>query len=179
MNYIPGQNAVRHVTPTPLTFPIWRTVRRPEGANAEYYRSSYKRKQIGIDTDSERILDKVDWRAGPEEVDIARVAVRQLGFTEKARLESIYFNAFRSGLSTLPAWCPVQLRDEYIEQQNGERLASAMEAIRTREPIRAGYQRLFGIIRLNTEEMWLSDLPGEAGSEWHPSAVFLFGMPRG
>lgn len=158
----------------PSTFAVWRTVKHPATASAAYYRDSYKKKGIQIGSYADQILDKVDWSEGPDEVDIARVFVRDLGFKRATRRDAIYDKALASGLQKLPTWVAAQLRDEYDEQPDGEWLVAGMEPLTDSD----GSPRLFRVGRDDDGERWLDGNRGGAGLKWSPDRGFLWAVPR-
>lgn len=173
-------------------FPVWKTLKRPIGASAEYYRASYKKKGINVSVWSNEILGRINFIDGPSEVDIAKVMVKELGFNHAVSRYRVYGQAFAFGLWLLPHWAPPELRDTYDDQPKGEWLVSGTKPLysRSHDPkllmlnrdpkllILSRDPTLLNVGRSDYGDRFLNSDWGSAGNTWHPRYTFLFAIPR-
>jgi hypothetical protein len=114
----------------------------------------------------------------PEQIDLVRLKVRDLGFTKNPTTDEIYKKAEEFGLELCPAETGPHLRLKYKEvfkreQPMNEYLYTAMKQV----PDSSGDLRVFSVYR-SGGGFWLDDGWAESGSEWSLGSEFVFRLRK-
>ena len=102
-------------------------------------------------------------------IDLAIKSVDELGFKDGATRQRIYGRANELGLDLCPAEVGPQLRLQYKDQPEGERLIVAMNPI----TVSGGVLLLFSVGR-GGSGLWLSSYYDYPGSIWRADDRFVF-----
>lgn len=154
-------------------FPIWKTIRLGTGLKTSAdFRKALKQSGCDIGDWAKDILGKPAFTvsATETEVDLANVSVADLGFKNGAKRSEIYDRAKELGLALCPAEVGPQLRLQYLDQPNDERLRIAMEPI-------ADSGRVLGVFfveRYDGGDRWLSADYGFPEYFWNAGDRFVF-----
>ncbi|MFY9463112.1 MAG: hypothetical protein WAP52_02920 [Candidatus Sungiibacteriota bacterium] len=107
------------------------------------------------------------------EVDLVALSVAELGFKDGATRKDIYERAIEIGLELCPAEVGPQLRLQYKDQPNGERLLVAMNPIADS----GGGLNVFNVER-SDHDLWLSARSGRPDYFGHSGSRWVFRLPR-
>ncbi len=106
----------------------------------------------------------------PAKVNLVRLSVVDLGFTQLTPLREIYERAMKFGLSLCHPKVGPLLRLEYPDQPKGRRLRVAMNAILDS----TGIPRIFCIEHQENGGKWIKTSPGDLDECWSPNSCFVF-----
>jgi len=158
-------------------FEVWKTIKL--GMNglktAEDFRKDIKDCGMKISGWAKDILGKSEFTAVTEEtaVDLVKVTVAELGFKNGACRDRIYDRAKELGLELCPVEVGPQLRLQYKDQPNGERIRVGMEPIRGSD----NDLKVFCVERLDSG-FWLNGGYGVPDSFWGAGSQWVFVRPR-
>ena len=107
------------------------------------------------------------------EVDLVKVTVAKLGFKEGARCDQIYARAKELGLKLCPPEVGPQLRLQYRDQSDGERILIGMKPIRDS----FGDLSVFGVWR-GDGDLWLCSFCDDPIRVWSADCQRVFVRPR-
>lgn len=119
------------------------------------------------------LLNKVVLAGKLEELELIVVTVGALGFQDGARREDIYKRAISLGLALCPLEVGPQLRLQYIDHPNGERLHVAMESIVASD----GRSWVFDVGR-DDGVHWLDLRVDKSDKVWDAARQFVFTRPK-
>lgn len=108
-----------------------------------------------------------------EEINLIRLPVRSLGFSENATTNEIYNKAKEFGLELCPAEVGPQYRLSYTTQPMNERLFVAMKTISDPH----GDQDVFEL-SCSEDGLWMYDCYAPPDGQWRPDALFVFRLPK-
>ncbi len=155
---------------------IWRTIKLGTGIkDANGFREAIRNAGMKISDRANNMLDRPAFTVASEEteIDLARVTVAELGFSEATRRDKVYERAIRIGLQLCPTETGPQSRLQYVDQPNGEWLRVCSEPILYSD----GSLRVFYVGRSDSE-LWLLSYYADPGSLWCPVSQLLFRRPR-
>jgi len=176
--FLSGETVVKVLEQTLPTFPVWRTIKLGTGLKtADDFRQALKLKQAGckISDWANNILGKPAFiaTATEMEVDLVNVSVAELGFKEGATRKDIYDKAIKLGLELCPNEVGPQLRLQYRDQPEGERLRIAMKPIADSD----GDLTIFYVVH-DDDGVWLHGSNGYPDDFWSGDNRFVFVRPR-
>ena len=105
----------------------------------------------------------------PEQADLVRLRVRDLGFESGAKTEQIYAKAEELGLELCPPEVGPHLRLELADQPDGEWFSVGMKQISDSD----GSPRVFYLSRY-ADGQWLFDVWADPGGHWYPGRELVF-----
>ncbi|MBM2820244.1 MAG: hypothetical protein HW405_4 [Candidatus Berkelbacteria bacterium] len=109
----------------------------------------------------------------PEQIDLVRVKVRDLGFTSGATTDQIYARAAELGLDLCPAEVGPHQRLKDVDQPMGDYYRIAMKQITGRY----GRPKVFYLNRY-ADGLWLHDYIANPTRKWDPDLVFVFRLRK-
>jgi hypothetical protein len=122
-----------------------------------------------IYTYAKQILQKVKTSKQPQETEIIRLSVADLGFTKATRYDELCKKAKELGLELCPAEVGPALRLELKDQPMGDYFRVAMEPLTDS----GGYPKLFDVDR-DEDGRWLDTDYGDPVNQWNPDFSFVF-----
>lgn len=155
---------------------VWKTIKLCTGLRvADDFRKAIKGCGMKIGDWADDILGKPEFVVATEEteVDLVKVSVAELGFKKDARRDRIYERTKKLGLELCPPEVGPQLRLQYKDQPNGERILIGVEPICDS----GGDLRVFYVERRDSE-LWLDGHYGDPDNFWHPGRQWVFVRPR-
>ena len=155
-------------------FNVWKTITLGLHESSGGYRKALRSHKCQVSNWACTILDDPTFTCATQalEVDLVIVFVARLGFRGGASLSDIYTRAQERGLELCPPEVGPALRLAYKNQQHGEQLTIAMNAIGDRSDI----SRVFRIER--GEYPWLHSVLGATHLYWRSDDRFVFVKPR-
>ena len=151
----------------------WKTIKLGTGLKtADEFRQALKADGMKIGDWGNYILGKPAFKVASEltEIELVPATVAELGFKNGARRKDIYKRALELGLALCPNEVGPQLRLQYKNQQNGERLLIAMEPIT--DPY--GNLRVFSVGYYG-DDIWLRAYVGLLPDDfWRADRVWVF-----
>ena len=157
-------------------FTTWKTIKLGTGLKtADDFRRALEDVGVNISDWANDILGKPAFTVASEEteVDLVKVTVAELGFKKGARHDQIYERVKKLGLELCPAEVGPQLRLQYQDQPNGERILVAMEPIIASD----GYPLVFNVGR-GESGLWLYGRWGHSVRFRYPDDQWVFCRPR-
>ena len=155
---------------------LWKTIKLGTGfKGADDFSKVLKDKEMKIGGWATNILGKPEFTVADEqsEVDLVKVAVAELGFKNGAKTQQIYDRAKQLGLELCSSEVGPQLRLQYEDQPNGERILIAMKPISGSD----GYLSVFSVERYDSE-LLLSVYYGFPDYFWPPGYQWVFVCSR-
>ena len=156
-------------------FKTWKTIKLGTGLKtADDFRKTLKDNGFNISGWANDILRKPVFTVAAEEteVELVKVTVAELGFKRGARHDQTYERAKELGLELCPPEVGPQLRLQYQDQPNGERILVAMEPIIVSD----GDSDVFGVERVGSG-LWLYGFWGRPDVFWGPGDRWVFCRP--
>ena len=154
-----------------LERPIWKTILLGVHKNADEYRKAIKAAGGRISDWANDILGKPAFTVAdqPMDIDLVVVTVAELGFPKGATRADIYKRAAEFELEPCPAEVGPALREQYMDQPNGEWLRIAME------PIVDSYAapNIFNVEH-DDDDLWLNYNYAFPGSVWDADFQWVF-----
>ncbi|MCL5407441.1 MAG: hypothetical protein M1429_03025 [Patescibacteria group bacterium] len=145
------------------------------GKTAAELENELKEKKININSYAKDMLHSPDFTtlANSEQIDLVRLKVRDLGFTQNPTTDQIYARAEELGLELCPAEVgPYQrLKDE--DQPLGDYYSIAMKQITDRY----GYPRVFDLYCIEGG-LWLADSWARPADKWGPVRGLMFRLRK-
>ena len=158
-------------------FKTWKTIKLGTGLKtADDFCKTLKDNGFNISGWANDILRKPAFTVAAEEteVELVKVTVAELGFKRGARHEQTYERAKEFGLELCPPEVGPQLRLQYQDQPNGERILVAMEPIIVSD----GDPDVFSVERY-VSGLWLDGRCwGRSHGFWRPGGRWVFCRPR-
>ena len=164
------------VKPVQFEFKVFKTIKLGTGLKtADDFRKALKGNSCVVSDWANDILGKSVFTAAFEEieVDLVKATVRELGFKSSARRDQIYDRARELGFKLCSPEVGPQLRLQYKDQPNRERILIGMEPITDSD----GYLDVFGVER-DDSGLRLSVDYGPSGSVWSFDYRWVFVRPR-
>lgn len=145
------------------------------GKTAKDLEKELKEKKINI---SDYIKDMIaskefTTQKNPEQTDLVRLTVKDLGFPGGATTKEIYQRAEELGLELCPAEVGPHLRLKYQDQPLNEWIFIGMKQIAGRD----GYPNVFGLARYGGG-LWLHDDWARPDDRWFPELRFVFRLRK-
>ncbi len=130
-------------------------------------------RKIGVYARS--MVEHMSFTTAPEayEVDLAVVAVAELGFTKRTTNRKIWCRAQELSLALCPPEVALYLRLAYGEQPANECFWVAMKQISDS----CGFLSIFEVFH-NGAELWLNANRAHPDDEWDPATLLVFVIPR-
>ncbi len=152
-------------------FPTWKTIRTGKYKDVSAIQKAFKKLGCKISDWAKDIIGKPTFNLSQQEQDVELVAVsgRDLGFTKNVNRAEIYERS--TTIFKLDLCQPedgVYLREQYLDQANGEWRLIAMEPIAGSE----GGLLIFDVRRGG--DLWLHADYGKPGNLWSPGSVWVF-----
>jgi hypothetical protein len=154
-------------------FPIFKTVTLGVHKSVEAYRKALSDAGFRIGDWASDILNKIEVSKNQTQLDLVRVTVKDLGFTEATSLKQIYAKAKELGLNLCPDEVGPALRLAYSDKPNGEWIRIAMEPI----TVSVGRLRIFAVDH-DDDDQWLGSDYAYPGSLWASDDAFVFVLSR-
>ncbi|MBU3896067.1 hypothetical protein KKG36_02030 [Patescibacteria group bacterium] len=153
----------------------WKTIKLGGLKNADDFRRAIKGCGMRINDGADDIIGTPGFvvAAGEVEVDLVKVTVGDLGFTNGATRGQIYVLAEELGLKLCPPEVGPQLRLQHKDQPNGEWIIIGMEPIRDSD----GNLHVFDVGRGDSGQ-WLGSDYGNPDNFWSAGNQWLFVRPR-
>lgn len=134
-------------------YPVWKTIKLGNIQNASGFRAALKDRGMEMSPSADMGLDNVRVAATPTEVDLVRVHLHDLCKSSLAGMSEVVFvsypiicgDAFREGLFPCPTEVGPQLRLQYPDQPEGERLFMAPRIVSRRDMNRHDAKVFFGM----------------------------------
>ncbi len=152
-------------------FSIWKTIRLGTGLKtADDFSQDITDAGGRASNLAKNIMGKPSFTVSREliKLDLVKVSVADLGFLKNVSLEEIYNRVISRGLKLLPAEAGPQLRLQYVDQPNGERLFMAMEPIKDSN----GVLHVFDVKR--GDYLWLDAHYAYPSRVWLSEDIFVF-----
>lgn len=146
----------------------WKTI-TIGNKSAEQYRREIKASGAEIGSYANELLSKMPVSDKVQSLNLVKISVKDLGFTETTSLKDIYKRAKEQGLDLCPAEVGPALRLAYLDQPEGEYLWIGMEPIAGSD----GDLSVFCVGR-DGGGRWLGDSIGNPGDLWDPEGEFVF-----
>jgi len=145
------------------------------GKNATELENELRERKINISDYAQDMLHSRDFtiQKNPETIDLVRLKVRDLGFTNSATTEQIYARAAELGLDLCPAEVGPHQRLKDSDQSMGDWYRIAMKQIADRY----GYPYVFDLVR-DEGGLWLSDNGAKPQRKWNPDDEFVFRLRK-
>lgn len=173
------QKVLKDVFCTPKETPrfnIWKTIKLGTGLKtAKDFHKALMSNGFKTSEWANEILGKLYLTAASKEteVDLIVVTVAELGFKRDALRDQIYKRAKELGLELCPPEVGPQLRLQYPDQPNGERVLIGMEPITDFD----GYPGVF-VVRCGDLGPWLDNGWSRPNFVWFHSDQWAFVRPR-
>lgn len=141
------------------------------GKNSKQLQAELKNKGINVSDYAKDMLESSDFKTlkNPQNLDLVRLTIKDLGFTELATTDQIYKRAEELGLELCPAEVGPRLRLKDANQPMGEWYFIAMKQIADRD----GGPLVFFLER-REDGLWLDDDWADPVSGWSPEDEFVF-----
>lgn len=154
-----------------MKFKTWKTITISTKTLPEL-KEALKAADINVSIYAGDMLDNMPL-VKKQKVNLVRVTVKELGFTDWTPTEKIYAKAQELGLDLCPAEVGPYLRLAYQDQPLNEWFLIAMKQIsdRDRNP------DVFILVRY-TVGLWLRSRLAEPGCEWGPGHEFAFAVRK-
>jgi hypothetical protein len=111
----------------------------------------------------------------PEEINLIRLTVKDLGFTKNATTDQIYQRAEELGLELCPPEVGLYLRLNFSKAFKREQPISDYPRVAMKQIIGSdGYPDVFYVDRDGDGERWLHGYWARPTDEWTPTRVFVF-----
>jgi len=111
----------------------------------------------------------------PEEINLIRLTVKDLGFTKNATTDQIYQRAAELGLELCPPEVGLYLRLNFSKAFKREQPISDYPRVAMKQIIGSdGYPDVFYVDRDGDGERWLHGYWARPTDEWTPTRVFVF-----
>lgn len=165
--------AMKMVGQAKAAFPIFKTITIGLYDSAKAYRKALDKSGFRIGDWASDILDKIRVSRKQIQLDLVKVTVRDLGFTESTPLKQIYAKAKELGLEPCPSEVGPALRLAYADQPNGELIYVAMEPITVSD----GSLGLFEVSH-GPADRWLYSGFDHPAHTWGLAYSFVFVRPR-
>ncbi len=145
------------------------------GKTSKQLQAELKEKKIQVSSYAQDMLKSKDFTTieNPEQIELIRLKVRDLGFKNGATTDEIYRKAQEFGLELCPAEVGPNLRLQYMNQPSGEWLYVAMKQILDRD----GGPSVFMLVR-DGDGLWLDDFWTNPASRWYPDGEFIFSLRK-
>ena len=146
------------------------------GKNKKELEKELKENKVWISDYAKSMMDNSDFTTSKklEQLNLARITVKSLGFPNGATTDEIYKKAEELGLELCPAEVGPQLRLQYLDQPNGEYIFIGMKQISDSD----GYPDVFGVSRYDGGLLRLFGYLARPGHGWDGRSGFVFRMPR-
>jgi len=139
------------------------------GKTVEEMETELVKEGFKINDWAKQILSKVKTSKQPQETEIIRLSVADLGFNKATRYDELCAKAKQLGLELCPAEVGPALRLQLKDQPLGDWFRVAMEPLSGS----GGDPSLFILYR-NEDGRWLNTNNGYPDSEWDPEVSFVF-----
>ena len=141
------------------------------GKTTKELEQELRENKINISSYAQDMLQSKDFTTlnNPEQIELVRLKVRDLGFESGATTDEIYRRAEELGLELCPAEVGPDLRLKYTEQPLNEWFLVAMKQISDRD----GGLRVFDLGR-GVDGLWLGGDWARPGGGWDPEGGFVF-----
>ena len=145
------------------------------GKTAKEIEQELREKKINISSYAQDMLQSKDFTTlkNPEQIELVRLKVRDLGFKNGATVVEIYQKAEELGLELCPAEVGPDLRLKYMEQPLNEWFVIAMKQISDR----GDRPDLFDLER-HAGGLWLYHYCANPDHRWHPENGFVFRLRK-
>ena len=155
----------------PKDFPTWKTITLGTHRTVGDLHTALKQGGNEVNGWAKDIMSKPAFTLAEEEheLQLVKVTVKELGFTDRTRFDRICDRAQELGLKLCPAEVGPQMRLQYADQTNPEYLVIAMEAITDS----GGGPHVFYVSRYDGER-WLDAYYGSSYYLWDPAFEFVF-----
>jgi hypothetical protein len=153
---------------------VWRRIRLGAHNDANSYREALKLKGINISKWADETLRIIDVASVQQEISLVKLSSGQLGFTSSVPREAIYERAFSVGLGRCVPEIGPRLREEYLDQPDGEWLLIGMAPL----PRPHSHPELFVLERDDYDVLWLNSFWAISGHLWSPKSQWVFTLPR-
>lgn len=125
--------------------------------------------KVKVSNWAEDLLEKVKYSKKKETIDLVKISVEELGFTEQTPLKEIYAKAKELGLELCPSEVGPQLRAQYLDQPMDEWFYVGMEPIEDSD----GDLGVFGLGH-NDDGLWLYSRHANPDYTWGPGRSLVF-----
>ena len=164
------------VKPVQFEFKVFKTIKLGTGLKtADDFRKALKGNRCVVSDRANDILGKLAFTAATEEieVDLVKATVGELGFKSGARRDQIYDRARELGFKLCSPEVGPQLRLQYKDQLNGERILIGMEPITDSDGNLGVFSvgRVVSVLRLDVRY-------ASPGVVWGSVARWVFVRPR-
>lgn len=152
---------------------VWKTIQIGTGFNTpDQFRRALGESGCSIGQYANELLDHPAFTVArePSAVSLVNIRVADLGFTGPARRRDIYNRAIERGLQVCSAEVGPQLRLQYTDQPDPERLVLAMQPFTARNE---SLLEVFGIARVGNL-LWLGAYDGHPDSMCDVDERLLF-----
>lgn len=171
--FLSGESVIKEAE---YRFDVWKTIKLGTGLKtSEDFRRALADGGFTLTDWASDILGTSAFTAATEEteVDLVKVTVAELGFKTNARRDHIYERAKELGLELCPPEVGPQLRLQYKDQPDGERITIAMEPF-----LVSSYNPgLFRVVR-DDSEPWLGSSWGNSDAFCSADSRWVFCRPR-
>lgn len=169
-----GEFAAREAA-MPHEFPVWKTI-QIGGKSREQLLQELKAANCGVTSWAEDIMGKEAFTtlSEPESIDLARVEVRELGFTKNPTTAEIWARIRELGHDVCPAEVGPHLRLQFSDQPKGDYFWVAMEAIADS----GGDPNIFFVDRLDDGRRWLHADYVRPGDRWSLARRIVFRLRK-
>jgi len=161
----------------PAELKVWKTIKlgMPGLRSAADLQKSIEDSGMKVNDRAKDILGKPAFTVATKEteVDLVKVSVAELGFTENTRYEKICERAKELDLLLCPNEVGPQLRLQYKDQPKDEWIRVAMESILNS----GGNLCVFDVVHVG-DGLWLDGCYGYPDSLFVPGNLFVFVRPR-
>lgn len=133
-------------------------------------------KDIIISSYAKDLLSKTTYPKKKENIDLVILTPKDLGFTSYCTTTQLFdeANLAKYGVELCPAYVAPFLRQEYMNQPNGEWLYIAMNPITDS----GGNPGVFGVGRRDGGEVWLYGDWADPGDVWNLGGRFVFRLRK-
>jgi hypothetical protein len=133
-----------------------------------------KAKKINISVDAKQMIDNKDFTTSKkqEHLNLIRLTVKDLGFSNSATTQEIYHRAEELDLELCPAETGPNLRLNYLDQPSGEYFRIAMKQIDA-----LGFSCVFSLFRI-ADGLWLYDDWAPPSNRWGADVEFVFRLRK-
>ncbi len=146
------------------------------GKNKKELEKELKENKVWISDYAKSMMNNSDFTTSKklEQLNLARITVKSLGFPNGATTDEIYKKAEELGLELCPAEVGPQLRLQYLDQPNGEYIFIGMKQISDS----VGYPSVFNVLRYDDGRLELDGRSAKPDDRWGGGRGFVFRMPR-
>ncbi|OGN00615.1 MAG: hypothetical protein A3B91_02260 [Candidatus Yanofskybacteria bacterium RIFCSPHIGHO2_02_FULL_41_29] len=141
------------------------------GKSKEELKKELAMKNIKVTSYATSVMDGNNFtiKESSEKLELVRLTVKDLGFSNSATTQEIFDKAKTLGLDLCPAEVGPNLRLQYENQPLGEWVYVAMKPITDS----GGNPRVFNLVR-DVDGLWLHGYWANPDSRWRPGSEFVF-----